>query len=124
MRNPRLITFTPCACRGTIFSFTTSGGALTPIIRGTLGPYTSASMSPTRAPVDASAMARFVATVDFPTPPFPLDTAMMRPRWGYDTGVGADGRGAAAGAAFMTGSVRAAGDGAGGGAAAALFATD
>src|SRR5918911_1117564 len=31
----------------------------------------SASMSPTRAPPCASATARFVATVDLPTPPFP-----------------------------------------------------
>src|SRR5687767_5380935 len=71
-------------------------------------------MIPTRAPVAASAMARFVATVDLPTPPFPLETAMMRPRFGYGMGVGADGRGAAAGAAFITGSVRAAGGGGGG----------
>src|SRR5689334_7803072 len=101
------MTFTPWACSGTIFSFTTGGGEFTPIMRGTLGPYTSASMRPTRAPDAASATARFVATVDFPTPPFPLDTAMTRPSSGYETGVGADGLGAAAGAAFMTGSVRA-----------------
>src|SRR5688500_1021055 len=64
-------------------------------------------MIPTRAPVAASAMARFVATVDLPTPPFPLDTAMTRPRFGYATGVGADGRGCAAGAVFITGRARA-----------------
>jgi hypothetical protein len=39
-----------------------------------------------------------VVTVDFPTPPLPLETAMIRPRFGYDTGVGADGRGAGRGA--------------------------
>ena len=39
-------------------------------------------MSPTRAPEAARAMARFVATVDLPTPPLPLETAMMRPRCG------------------------------------------
>src|SRR2546423_9137136 len=49
----------------------------------------SASINPTRAPWLASAMARLDATVDFPTPPLPLDTAMMLPRCGYATGVGA-----------------------------------
>ena len=49
----------------------------------------SASIRPTRAPSFASATARLAATVDFPTPPFPLDTATMWPRWGYATGVGA-----------------------------------
>src|SRR4029450_5340250 len=70
-------------------------------------------MSPPRAPADASAIARFVATVDLPTPPFPLDTAMMRPSVGYDTGVGADERAAAGGAAFITGNVRGAPPGGG-----------
>ena len=37
----------------------------------------SASRSPTLAPLFASDAARFAATVDFPTPPFPLPTAMM-----------------------------------------------
>ena len=45
---------------------------------GRLGPYTSASMSPTRCPRAASASARLTATVDFPTPPLVLATAMMR----------------------------------------------
>src|SRR5215468_1075204 len=36
----------------------------------------SQSHSPTRAPVCSSATARFAATVDFPTPPLPLATAM------------------------------------------------
>jgi hypothetical protein len=35
----------------------------------------SASSSPTRAPVRASATARFALIVDFPTPPFPDATA-------------------------------------------------
>src|SRR3954470_9960528 len=65
----------------------------------------SASISPTRAPCCASATARFVATVVFPTPPLPLETAMMVPRFGSGTGVGADGRGAA-GLVSMTGSAR------------------
>jgi hypothetical protein len=38
IRKPRLITFTPYASSGMIFSFTTGGGALTPIMRGTFGP--------------------------------------------------------------------------------------
>src|SRR3954462_7504066 len=49
----------------------------------------SASISPTRAPCFASATARLTATVDLPTPPLPLETAMMFPRFGYATGVGA-----------------------------------
>ena len=47
---------------------------LAPIRVGILGPYTSASIKPTRAPSFARAMARFALTVDFPTPPFPLAT--------------------------------------------------
>jgi hypothetical protein len=35
----------------------------------------SASSSPTRAPVRASATAKFALIVDFPTPPFPDATA-------------------------------------------------
>ena len=46
-------------------------------------------MRPTFLPIFASATARFTVTVDFPTPPFPDETAMIRPRFGYDTGVGA-----------------------------------
>lgn len=38
-------------------------------IVGKLGPKTSASKIPTRAPIPASVYARFTATVDFPTPP-------------------------------------------------------
>ena len=38
IRKPRLMTFTPCASSGMIFSFTTGGGAFTPIMRGMLGP--------------------------------------------------------------------------------------
>ena len=46
-------------------------------MRGMFGPYMSASTSPTLAPVSRSARARLTATVDFPTPPFPEDTAMV-----------------------------------------------
>ena len=47
-----------------------------PIRMGTVGPYTSASIRPTRAPVSARATARFAATVDLPTPPLPEPTAI------------------------------------------------
>src|SRR5579864_368119 len=66
----------------------------------------SASMRPTRAPLRAKATARLTETVDFPTPPLPLETAMTCPRLGYATGVGADGRGRAAGFCSKTGSGR------------------
>ena len=49
-----------------------------PIIVGMFGPVMSASSSPTRAPSDASATARFAETVDLPTPPLLLAMAM---RW-------------------------------------------
>src|SRR5580704_15562185 len=52
------------------------GVLLTPIISGTLGPYTSASIRPALYPSDASPTARFTATVVFPTPPFPEPTAI------------------------------------------------
>src|SRR3546814_1639521 len=42
-----------------------------------LGPETSASRTPTRAPSAASARARLTAVVDLPTPPFPEPMAMM-----------------------------------------------
>ena len=42
----------------------------------------SASMIPTRYPALASAMARFTATVDFPTPPLPEEMAMTCPSCG------------------------------------------
>ena len=41
-------------------------------------PCTSASMRPTRSPRAARATARFAVTVDLPTPPLPLVTAMTR----------------------------------------------
>eukprot|EP00959_Pyramimonas_sp_CCMP1952_P236913 4951152-Pyramimonas_sp.AAC.1 len=47
------------------------------IIVGRDGPYTSASKMPTFAPIIASEYAKFTDTVDFPTPPLQLDTAMM-----------------------------------------------
>src|SRR5512134_105174 len=49
----------------------------------------SASIIPTRCPASASATARFTATVDFPTPPFPDETAMIRPRCGSSIPAGA-----------------------------------
>src|SRR3954471_15224501 len=54
-----------------------SGVTLLPNMRGTLGPYTSASSSPTVWPSLASARARLTASVVLPTPPLPEPTAMM-----------------------------------------------
>ena len=45
-------------------------------------------MMPTRLPSFASITARFTATVDLPTPPFPDEIAMTRPRLGYSAGLG------------------------------------
>src|SRR5580693_52881 len=66
----------------------------------------SASIKPTLDPDRPSATARFTATVDLPTPPLPIDTAMIRPRFGYAFGVVAAGRAGAFGAASKTGSMR------------------
>src|SRR5437870_2084308 len=57
----------------------------------------SPSIRPTRCPAWASAAATFAATVDLPTPPLPLDTAMARPRCGIATGVGGGGTAPGAG---------------------------
>src|SRR5579885_519357 len=54
----------------------TRAASSTPIIIATLGPYTSASIRPTRCPSACIAIARLTATVDLPTPPFPLATAI------------------------------------------------
>jgi len=48
-----------------------------PNMVGMLGPYRSASIRPTFAPVDARLTARLTAMVDFPTPPLPDATAIM-----------------------------------------------
>ncbi len=56
----------------------------------------SASIRPTRCPSCASAAARFADTVDFPTPPLPLEIARTLPSDGISSGVGGAG-GAAAG---------------------------
>ena len=61
-------------------------------MRGTLGPYTSASRSPTLAPEAARDAARLAATVLLPTPPLPLATAMKLVTW--ETPRGFCGRGA------------------------------
>src|SRR5690606_11522802 len=68
----------PCARIGTIdFPSGLYGLPDRPSMFGMLGPYTSASSTPTRAPSAASAKARFTEVVDFPTPPLPEPTAMM-----------------------------------------------
>ena len=53
-----------------------------PSMVGIEGPYTSASIRPTRAPSFCSPSARLTATVLFPTPPLPDPTAMMCLMWG------------------------------------------
>src|SRR5439155_23255931 len=64
---------------------------------GTLGPYTSASMRPIAGRSVASARARWVATVDLPTPPLPLVPARTRRTPGI--GCGPRARGGAGGGA-------------------------
>ena len=54
-----------------------SGFLLIDIILGNDGPYKSASRTPTFNPAAYNAVAMFMAKVDFPTPPFALDTAMV-----------------------------------------------
>src|SRR5690606_11284158 len=64
----------------TRFPYTTlfrSGRPDSPSMVGMLGPYTSASRIPTRAPLAAIANARLTEVVDLPTPPLPEPTAMM-----------------------------------------------
>mmetsp|Transcript_55076 Transcript_55076/g.112591 ORF Transcript_55076/g.112591 Transcript_55076/m.112591 type:complete len:201 (-) Transcript_55076:176-778(-) len=52
-------------------------GSSTLVIVGKLGPKISASKIPTLPPNFAMLYARLTATVDFPTPPLQLDTAMI-----------------------------------------------
>src|SRR2546428_550373 len=59
----------------------------------------SASISPTRWPARAIAAARFAETVDFPTPPLPLEIASTLPRPGSSSGVGGGGGAGGAGGA-------------------------
>ena len=59
-----------------VFSSSIFGCSVVPSITGTFGPYTSASSSPTDAPIFFSAIARFTAIVVLPTPPLPLATAI------------------------------------------------
>ncbi len=67
---------TPCASSGKIRRRSSvSGRSSRPNIVVCDGPYTSASRRPTRAPLAASATARFADTVLFPTPPLPDATA-------------------------------------------------
>ena len=53
------------------------GLLLIPVNLGKLGPYMSASKIPTLYSDLSRARARFIAVVDFPTPPFPLATAII-----------------------------------------------
>src|SRR5438874_12819649 len=75
-KNPIEMILTPYCSAGTVPSIVGLGNVCTFISVGMVGPYTSASMIPTRAPVLASASARLAETVDFPTPPLPLATGI------------------------------------------------
>ena len=80
---PIEIAFTPPSCGGMIFCFSlTDGKTFSPNKIAALGPWTSQSISPTRASppfeyLRASARAKFTATVLLPTPPLPEATATM-----------------------------------------------
>ena len=70
------INFTPWRSIGSIFPPGLDFGVpVAPSICGRFGPVMSASRSPTRAPLCASATARLTETVLFPTPPLPEATA-------------------------------------------------
>src|SRR2546422_2568580 len=75
-KNPIEMILIPYCSAGTVPSMVGLGSVCTFIRVGMVGPYTSASMMPTRAPVLASARARLADTVDFPTPPLPLATGI------------------------------------------------
>ena len=59
-----------------------------PSMRGTLKPQMSASSTPTLRPRAAIAVARFTVTLDLPTPPLPLATAITRVVSGTSVGGG------------------------------------
>src|SRR5258708_17612998 len=82
----------------------TFGWASRQNIRGTLGPYTSASSRPTLCPSLDKTIARLTASVVFPTPPLPEPTAMIAPTPGRGCGDGGccPGRG---GRAVLIGSI-------------------
>ena len=66
------------ASTGMSFLFCWSGlRSCTPSMVGWLGPYRSASSTPTRAPILAIAVARLAVVVDLPTPPLPDATAII-----------------------------------------------
>src|SRR5665647_1020052 len=68
--------FTPWLVAGTILPSRCWGRVWVPSIWGILGPQMSASSRPTLAPNWARARASPTETVDLPTPPLPLATAM------------------------------------------------
>ncbi len=77
-KNPKDTTLRPCESAGCSLLLSTSmPPSFIPSISGMLGPYMSASSSPTLAPACCSASARFSDTVDLPTPPLPLATPMI-----------------------------------------------
>src|ERR1019366_4258329 len=76
LKKPIDMILTPYCCSGCMRSPKAIGVSLIPIISGTLGPYTSASIRPTLWPSAARPTARLTATVVLPTPPFPDPTAI------------------------------------------------
>ncbi len=78
MKKPIEMTFRPSCSSGVIrFCASTWGLPCSPSSVGMVGPYTSASISPTFAPQRTRARAKFALTVDLPTPPLPLAIGMM-----------------------------------------------
>src|SRR5438552_3685271 len=85
------IIFSPIASTGRMRrSASARGSSVEASIKGTLGPYTSASSSPILWPSFSSARARLTATVVLPTPPLPLATAtrFFTPGMGWRSGIG------------------------------------
>src|ERR1019366_1798367 len=76
LRKPIDISLTPYCSSGCMRSPKAIGVSLIPIMSGTLGPYTSASIRPVLWPNAARPTARLTATVVLPTPPFPDPTAI------------------------------------------------
>ena len=67
-------------------------GPTRPRMPGIENPWTSASMSPTRRPRAARLVASSAVSVDLPTPPLPLVTAITRDRESGPNGIDLAGR--------------------------------
>ena len=71
-----MIFFPSFASHGKIFSPSPFAFSWIPYIFGMDGPVISASMIPTENPCSLISLASDAVTIDFPTPPFPLTTAI------------------------------------------------